>query len=203
MNKKIGNLKTFLLIITFIPSLTLFWNIVTIVTGAKNIYLAFQFMFASYYTLFSIFLTADIFYFNEFWATHPRIFSFFKKILHLSGVFIAWIPSIVYLLPLAISDCSSKKDFEEIKQLVKTQIQEYDSSPIEARTLLPVGALSLIMLVLFQLSIFPETFLSFIQEVLNTIVSGIGFIFVAVNAKESTHTFNNTSDPLIEKDSSD
>ena len=47
--------KILILCITFMPSLALFWDIVTVIWGYEKYYSVFQFVSAAYFTIFSIF----------------------------------------------------------------------------------------------------------------------------------------------------
>jgi len=64
------------------------------------------------------------------------------------------------------------------------QIKQYDAAPLEVRAILPAGALSLVMIILVGFDMLPESVVSWIQEILNTLVSVVGLWFVIINAKE-------------------
>ena len=183
MNKEKNTVKIVVLILTFIPSLTLFWDIVTAIWGSSKVYPAFQFMFAAYFTLLSIFLTDDIRYFDEFWKKYQSARQVFEKILHYSAVFIVWLMCSPNLIAALISNYHSDKEIDECKQDANALINHYDSASLEVRSILPSGALALIMLLLVSFNVFPECVISWIQESLNALVSVVGLLFVIVNAK--------------------
>lgn len=184
MNKEKSSVKTAVLIIAFIPSLTLFWNIVTVVNGPSKFYPTYQFLFATYYTLLSIFLTDDIHHFNDFWRKHPYLRCVFEKVLHYSASVISWIMHLCILIPALISVHNTDTEIAECKQSAALQIKQYDAAPLEVRAILPAGALSLVMIILVGFDILPESVVSWIQEILNTLVSVVGLWFVIINAKE-------------------
>lgn len=185
MNKEKSSVKTVVLIIAFIPSLTLFWDIVTLIKGQEKIYPVFQFMFGAYYMLFSIFLTDDIHHFNGFWQKNPHIRGVFEKVLHYSAAAISWVMHLCILMPALISMHNTDKEIAECKQSATLQIEQYDNAPLEVRTILPAGALSIVMIILVSCDILPQNVISWIQETLNTLVSVVGLWFVIINAKES------------------
>lgn len=184
MNKEKSSVKTAVLIIAFIPSLTLFWNIVTVVNGHGKFYPTYQFLFATYYTLLSIFLTDDIHHFNDFWRKHPYLRCVFEKALHYSASVISWIMHLCILIPALISVHNTDTEIAECKQSAALQIKQYDAAPLEVRAILPAGALSLVMIILVGFDMLPESVVSWIQEILNTLVSVVGIWFVIINAKE-------------------
>lgn len=191
MNKEKSLVKTAVLIIAFIPSLTLFWNIVTVVNGPSKFYPAFQFLFATYYTLLSVFLTDDIHHFHNFWKKHPYLRYVFEKVLHYSASVISGIMHLCILIPTIMSVHNTDKEIAECKQSAALQIKQYDAAPLEVRTILPAGALSLVMIILVGFDILPESVVSWIQEILNTLVSIVGLWFVIINAKESKNEDDN------------
>lgn len=184
MNKEKSSVKTAVLIIAFIPSLTLFWNIATVVNGPSKFYPAYQFLFATYYTLLSIFLTDDIHHFHNFWRNHPHLRTVFEKVLHYSASVISWIMHLGILIPALISVHNTDNEIAECKQGAALQIKQYDASLLEVRTILPAGALSLVMIILVGFDILPKSVVSWIQEILNTLVLAVGLWFVIINAKE-------------------
>ena len=177
-------IKIFLLIFTYIPSLTLFWKFVSIICGYDKVYSVFQFSFASYFTLFTIFLTKDIERFNLFWIKHVKGRIFFDKVLHFSAVLILEFQRISLLIVDAISHDDVDKEIEISKREIQKQINDFDNAPLAARTLFPVGVLTIIMIIFVQFNLVSEQMISWIQEILNTLVSVVGVIFVIANIKE-------------------
>lgn len=47
--------KILILCFVFISSIALFWDIITVILGYEKYYAVFQFSFAAYFTIFSIF----------------------------------------------------------------------------------------------------------------------------------------------------
>lgn len=180
--------KILILCLVFIPSLTLFWDIITVIFGYEKFYSVFQFAFAAYFTIFSIFLTKDMEYFKQLWENNSIICKWVDKILHISGVFIAWFPRIILLIAGAISDADAEIEVELNRIEARKQVTQYDNMPVAARTILPVGAVSLVMLMLVGFNVLSEHVLSWIQEVLNTFVSLVGLYFVVMNVKENEMT---------------
>ena len=115
MKKEKSSVKTAVLIIAFIPSLTLFWNIATVVNGPSKFYPAYQFLFATYYTLLSIFLTDDIHHSHNFWRNHPHLRTVFEKVLHYSASVISWIMHLGILIPALISAHNTDNEIAECK----------------------------------------------------------------------------------------
>lgn len=180
--------KILILCFTFISSLTLFWDIVTVILGYEKYYSVFQFASAAYFTIFSIFLTKDMEHFNHLWENNEVSRMCIDKILHVSGVFIAWFPRIMLLIVGVMSDADSQKEVELNKIEAQKQIEQYDNAPVAVRTILPVGTLSIVMIILVGFNVLSEQVLSWIQEVLNTLVSLVGLWFVAMNVKENEMT---------------
>lgn len=180
--------KILILSCVFIPSVTLFWDIITVIFGYEKYYAVFQFSFAAYFTIFSVFLTKDMEHFNRLWENNERFRKCTDKILHVSGVFIVWFPRIMLLIAGAISDADSKKEVEINRIEAQKQIEQYDNAPVAVRTILPVGGLSLVMVILVGFNVFSEQVLSWVQEVLNTLVSLVGLWFVVMNVKENEMT---------------
>lgn len=184
MNIRRCTIKIILLIFTYIPSLTLFWKVVSTICGYGKVYSVFQFSFASYFTLFTIFLTKDIERFNLFWRKHVKGRIFFDKVLHFSAVFILEFQRIPLLIVEAISHDDVDKKIEISKQEIQKQINDFDDTPLAARTLFPVGVLTIIMIIFVEFNLVSEQMISWIQEILNTLVSVVGLIFVVANIKE-------------------
>lgn len=178
-------IKVLILVFVFVPSHTLFWDIISIIFGYEKGYAVFQIMFAAYFTLFSIFLTKDMQHFNNIWEKNAGFHRCMEKILHVSGAFIAWFSRAIFILVEAFF-CSDSNDELEINKIeAQKQIIQYDNMPIAARTLLPVGAISLVLIILVSFNLISEQILYLIQEVMNTMVSTVGFLFVVMNAKEN------------------
>lgn len=188
MKKENYIVKILILCFTFIPSLTLFWDVLTVIFGYEKYYSVFQFASAAYFTIFSIFLTKDMEHFNQLWENNEMFRWCIDKILHISGVFIAWFPRIMLLIVGAMSDADSQKEVELNKIEAQKQIEQYDNAPVAARTILPVGTLSIVMIILVGFNVLSEHVLSWIQEVLNTLVSLVGLWFVAMNVKDNEMT---------------
>lgn len=180
--------KILVLSFVFIPSITLFWDIITVIFGYEKYYAVFQFLFAAYFTIFSVFLTKDMEHFNRQWENNEKFRKCTDKILHASGVFIAWFPRVILLFAGAISDTYSKKEVEINRIEAQKQIDQYDNAPVAVRTILPVGVLSLVMIILVGFNVFSEQVLHWVQEVLNTLVSLVGLWFVVMNVKENEMT---------------
>ena len=88
------------------------------------------------------------------------------------------------LIPALISVHNTDKEIAECKQSADFQIKQYDAAPLEVRTILPAGALSLVMIILVGFDMLTESVVSWIQEILTTLVSAVGLWFVIINAKE-------------------
>lgn len=184
MKKEKYVLKKIILFLTFVPSLTLFWDIVSAICGYKQVYTVYQFSCAAYFVLFSIFMTKDIEHFNSFWEKHVKWRIVFEKLLHFSAVIIACLPIAFMMIPLLFSKDNLEEDVKVWKQVAGEQIKEYDDAPLIVRTVLLVGVLTLIMIFLTNSNILTGSTVSWIQEILNTLVSLVGLLFVIVNAKE-------------------
>lgn len=176
--------KLMILILVYIPSLTLFWDVISLIFGDDKTYSVFQFMCATYFMFFSIFLTRDMEIFNNMWENNKMFRRIVDRILHISAVIIAWIPRGIMLMICAFSDVDAKSELEINKKGAREQINLYDNMPVAARVLLPVGLISIVMIVLVSSNVFSDMVLSWIQEVLNTLVSLVGLFFVAMNVKE-------------------
>ena len=124
MKKENYIVKILILCFAFIPSLTLFWDVLTVIFGYEKYYSVFQFSSAAYFTIFSIFLTKDMEHFNHLWENNERFRWCIDKILHVSGVFIAWFPRIMLLIVGAMSDADSKKEVELNKIEAQKQIEQ-------------------------------------------------------------------------------
>ena len=185
MKKEGFRVKVLILALAFVPSLTLFWNIISLLFGDNKFYSVFQFMAGTYFTLFSIFLTKDMEYFNSWWKNNAKFRMWTDKVLHISGVITAWFPRTMFLLVEVFSNNDAKKEIELHKKEAKSQIEHYDNMSVQVRTVLPVGVISLVMLILVSFNVFPDLVLDWIQEVLNSVVSVVGLIFVVMNVKEN------------------
>lgn len=149
----------------------------SLIEGYQKWYLSFQFMFAAYYTWFSICWTDDIILFEKILKNHM-----FDKLLHLCIVIFIWIP---YGILFLLSVISGNNDKNEIKQQANDQIRKYDDDPIEIRAIFLPGIIVLILCFVIPFDIIPDTVISFIHECLNTVISIVGLICVMNNVKKS------------------
>lgn len=175
-------IRVITLLITFIPSQTLFWKIVTLLFGKNEIYIAQQFLFACSFTIASILLTEDIELFNSFWERHPIGRVIFDKILHYSTVAVLAIPKAMMWI-LCIDDKKRKEEYECYKKELQSKICEYDNMSLIIRSLFPAGLLTIIWSLFLSLNIISLTAQEWIGEILSFAVSMIGFIFVVANVK--------------------
>lgn len=175
--------KLLSLLITFLPSQTLFWKIVTVLFGENEIYITQQFLFACSFTIGSILLTEDIELFNSFWIKHPRGRIIFDKILHYSTVAFLSIPKAVMWI-LCIDRKNGKEEYIRYKQELQMKVEEYDNMSLLIRTLFPAGLLTIIWGSLLSFNILPINAQEWISEILSFFVSVIGFIFVVANIKK-------------------
>ena len=183
--KKDSKAKILVLIVVFIFSLKLFWDIITVIFGYSKLYAVFQFSFSAYFTIFSIVLTKDMEYFKNLWERNEKIRKLTDKILHLSGKFMVWFPRIILSIVEVIFNGDLEKEIAHNKIEAQKKIEEYDNMPVAARIILPVGVLVLVMIVLVCFNVFSEQVLSWIQEVMNTLVSTVGVFVIAMNVKET------------------
>lgn len=64
------------------------------------------------------------------------------------------------LIPALISVHNTDKEIAECKQSADFQIKQYDAAPLEVRTILPAGALSLVMIILVGFDMLTESVVS-------------------------------------------
>ena len=83
------------------------------------------------------------------------------------------------------SNADIEKEAEINKIEAKEQIEQYDNMPVAARTILPVAVVTLAMAMLVYSDVCSEQVISWIQEVLNTLVALVGLFFVVMNVKET------------------
>lgn len=175
--KKAYIIKISVLCFTFVLSRTLFWNIVSMICGENELYLVGQFMSESYFAIFSIILTRDVEYFNDFWKKNPKWDAFISKILYFWGVLL----EIMFAAWFGV-DVKQKSETDKIK--VQEQIK---AIPIEIRIFIFVAILSVIMGATIIFDIFSEEIISLIYDILDIIVSMIGLWILAINVKESEY----------------
>ena len=177
-------IKVIVLIFVFVLSQTLFWDIITDRYGYEKIYSIFQIMFTACFTILSIIFTKDKEHFYNRWENNEIFRKCMDKIFHVSGEIIVWFMESALLIGGVVGNTDPKKECEISKSEARKQIEKYDNMPVEARTILPVGAMSLVMIVLVGFNIISEQIWSWVQEVLNTIVVLVGLYFVIINVKE-------------------
>lgn len=183
MKNEIYKVKAIILIMTFCFSLTLFWNVLALVFGDNKFYIVFQCMFAAYYTLLSVFLTSNIRYFRKFWEKHTVLKVILDKVLHYCAVIMFSMMTLLLIIPDVLFG-RYKKEYGEIdKQETEKKIKDCDSMTLEARTLLPVGILVIIMIIFVGLDILTEQWIFWIQEIVNALVGIISLVFVIVSVK--------------------
>lgn len=181
-----SNIKTVALIVLFIPSLNLFWDIISLFWGHKQIYIVFQFLFASGYTLLSIFLTNDNIYFEIFWERHQKLKAFFIKIQHISILLIIGIQTFAQIIPTIFeNESDNSAERKQYLECARKNIRKFDEMKFGTKMLFPVGVISIIMIALISFNVFTETVICWIQEILNSGVSIVGVIFVVINTKEA------------------
>ena len=186
MKKENYRLKVAILCFAFIPSLTLFWDIVTIIAGYRKCYMIFQFQYTASFTICSIFLTKDAEHFHSLLKNNVLVHKCVDKILHASSVIFVWSLKIFLIIPILMSSNADIEKEAEISKLeAKEQIEQYDNMPIAARTLLPVAVATLAMAVLVYSNVCSEQIVSLIHEVLNTLIGLVGLFFVIMNVKDT------------------
>ncbi len=186
MNQTNSNTKIVSLIVLFIPSLNLFWKVISLFGEQKQIYVVFQFMFATGYSMLSIFLTNDNVYFERFWERHQKLKSFFVKVQHISILFLILIQTLAQTLPTIFEIGSdSNKERSQYLECAKKNIKKFDEMRFGTKMMFPVGTISIIMILFIRFNVFSETVICWIQEILNTGVSIVGMLFVIINAKEA------------------
>lgn len=121
MKREKITIKAIVLIIAFIPSLNLFWDLVTWIRGYREHYTAFQFMFAAYYTLLSVFFTSDRKRFNSFWEKYPKLKNYYERILHCCAVVITSIPkyAMIILALFSSDNCRCKVLQSACKHIIR------------------------------------------------------------------------------------
>ncbi len=182
MKKERNKINTLILFTTFILSQSLFWKLISLATGDNIEYAAFQFSFAIYFLLFSIFLTGDIDYFNSFWAKRNKLRRVCDKMIYYSGFICFWVIRIGLLVDKIFMHKDIRRELEVSKKEVAEEMRELEEMPLIVRMIFPVGVLTVIMLTIVY--IVPECVVIWIQEILNSLVSVVGLLFVVVNAKE-------------------
>ena len=102
MMKKAVRNGIIIIIIIFIASTSLFWDIIKIFKP-EIISEPFQLLFSITYTILAISMTFDIDVFNEFWEKHIKLKAIFGKISHFATYSIEvikylslWIPDILF-----------------------------------------------------------------------------------------------------------
>ena len=170
-----------ILILTSIPSLTLFWNIVSIFQEVQPWYTIFQFLSTASFTYFSILFTDDHKFVLETFNKYPILRKKLEKLENVSIHIFVFIKYFFVSIPIIFS---SEERIEEIKAIKKdarsevVTINEYSST---TKFFFVIATPSLIMMVLCFF--IPQVYLSWIQEILNTIVSVVGLYFVIKNLK--------------------
>lgn len=185
--------KTITLIITFIPSLGLFWKLIELVDKNYKLHIIVQFLFLVTYTALSIFLTDDKSLFDKFWGKCSKRKMIFETIHLISAYIIAIFPFLVGLL-FSLFAKNSKDECSQCKKDYDFQVQKLNEKSFYTKSTYPFFAIALIVLCVLLFSNYSDTTISLIQEILNTIVSFVGFAFVLVNVKRSASSNNNEND---------
>lgn len=172
-----------LLGIVFIPSLSLFWDIVAFLFGTNEFYIVFQFASAAYYAIFLIFLTKDMDYFNHLWENNRLFNIILNGLFHISGVIIAWLPRFIFAILYAFSNVDMKEAAKLDRIEAQQQIRQFDNMSVAARATLPVGVLTIIMIFIIGFNLCEEGTVSLIHDILNAGVSLVSLFFVLINVK--------------------
>lgn len=185
--------KTIALILAFIPSLGLFWKLIELADKNYKLHIIVQFLFFVTYTALSIFLTNDKSLFDKFWERHSKVKKFFVKVQFISAYVIAIFPFLVGIL-LSLFAKNSKEEYSQCKKDYDFRVQELNQKSFYTKSAYPFFAISLIVLCILLFFNYSDTTILLIQEILNTIVSFIGFAFVLANAQRSDPSNNNEND---------
>lgn len=183
---EVNKVKILFLIFLFIPTQTLFWNIVSEIEGHEKYYTVIQFVFAAVYSIYLVLITRDRILFDKFWDKHPIIKKINTEIQHCCiaiWVFICYFPFVVLEL------LSFDRGKQEVKKCIGEAKQQYQELILKSnivKTIFPIGVIALTMIFLIIFEIFPEKTLNWIQEIINMGVSLFGLAFVIAN-------LNNTS----------
>lgn len=191
-NKKKFNKKV-ALIIAFIPSLGLFWKLIELADKNYKLHIIVQFLFFVTYTTLSIFLTNDKSLFDKFWERHSKAKNFFAKVQFISAYVIAIFPFVVGIL-LSLFAKNSKEECSQCKKDCSFRAQKLNQKSFYTKSTYPFFAISLIVLCMLLFFNYSDATISLIQEILNTIVSFVGFAFVLANIQRSNPSNNNESD---------
>ena len=179
MKIKRTSMITILLVVTFILSNSHIYDYAIPKYGLEKWYRVFPIMFSAYYVTFSIMFTDDMGHFDELWKKHPWMKPIRNCILHLCALFLA----IVQSIPLVVNTFFNRDDKENILQFIIHQTKQFDSYPIEARSIMPSGVLFCIIAPLYECGVISDHGLEIIGELFDLAIALVGLWLVILNVK--------------------
>lgn len=173
------------LIIIFILSLSITWDIIALMDG--NVFIhkfhpLFQGIFYAGYTLCSI--TDDINRFGNSLDNYPKSKYLLGILLHLCAVILVGVPTVLMWIFLANSYRNDPKGKDEFWLTYRKNVAIYDSKPLVVRLIYIPSALMLIITLLIVTTIISDKWVPYIQHVIDALVSTVGLISILTNTKQ-------------------
>lgn len=186
MMKKVGKNEIILIIIMFIASTTLFWDIIKLFIPGI-ITEPFQLLFSISYTIIAIIMTFDIDVFNAFWENHKTLKAIFEKILH----YVTYCIVVSKYLLLWILDIISVGNTDKTRNMIRTdknripqEVKDIDNLPLIEK-LLPLFALLAFFELFFQYyKIIPTKYYFLIGDISSFLTSLLSLFIVCLNIVE-------------------
>ncbi len=169
------------LVIAFVLSLSIVWDIMTVFFGECRYYWLFHFMCSAYYLQLSIMLTQDIEIFRKSFMSNGVVKKSVDIVLHICAAALCLIIYIALSIPAIFSIGGSGKEIQQNKKSMREQIQAWDSKPLEVRSILPAATITILLIAPVSFDLIPATWKSWIQSILDFGIAMVSFYFVWVN----------------------
>ena len=186
MMRKVTKSEIIMMIVMFIVSTSLFWDIIKIFKP-EIISEPFQLLFSISYSIMAILMTFDIDAFNAFWENHKTLKAIFEIILHyvtysIVGIayLLLWIPDI-----LSVGNKDKTKDMIQTdKTRITQQVNNIDNLPLIVKILPLFALLAFVELFLQHFQIVPTGYYFLIGDVSSFFTSLLSLFIVCLNITE-------------------